>query len=110
MRNATWITREKIRLKLHLISTCKLTPIININPFHAFHGPCPGILIQITMPIPDRVRASLQLIHYMLNSHQVWSDASSVLQNIITVPSGDCLTGTDRCYTLVRPCMGILLG
>ena len=37
------------------------------------------------MPIPDRVRASLQLIHCMLNSRQVWSDASRVLQNIIGV-------------------------
>ena len=31
-------------------------------PFHAFPGPGPGILILTTMPIPDRVRASLQLI------------------------------------------------
>ena len=45
----------------------------------------PGILILITMPIPDRVRASLQLINYMLNSRQVWPDASSVLQNIMGV-------------------------
>ena len=37
------------------------------------------------MPIPDRVRASLQLIHYMLNSRQVWSDGSIVLQNIMGV-------------------------
>ena len=56
-----------------------------LNPFHAFPGPCPGILILITMPIPDRVRASLQLIHYILNIYQVWSDASSVLQNIMGV-------------------------
>ena len=28
---------------------------------------------------------SLQLIHYMLNSRQVWSDDSSVLQNIMGV-------------------------
>ena len=56
-----------------------------INPFHVFPGPCPGILILITMPIPDRVRASLQLIHCMLNSRQVWPDASSVLQNIISM-------------------------
>ena len=58
--------------------------IIHI-PFHAYPGPCPGILILITMPIPDRVRASLQLIHCMLNSRQVWPDASSVLQNNIGV-------------------------
>ena len=45
----------------------------------------PGILILITMPIPDRVRASLLLIHYMLNSRQVRTDASSVLQNIMGV-------------------------
>ena len=32
------------------------------NPLHAFPGPGPGILILTTMPIPDRVRASLQLI------------------------------------------------
>ena len=56
-----------------------------VNPFHAYPGPCPGILILITMPIPDRVRASLQLIHCMLNSRQVWPDASSVLQNNIGV-------------------------
>ena len=35
---------------------------IYINPFHAFPGPGSGILILTTMPIPDRVRASLQLI------------------------------------------------
>ena len=58
---------------------------IYINPFHAYPGPCPGIFILITMPIPDRVRASLQLIHCMLNSRQVWPDASSVLQNNIGV-------------------------
>ena len=56
-----------------------------LNPFHAFPGPCLGILIPITMPIPDRVRASSQLIHHMLNSRQVWSHASSVLQNIMGV-------------------------
>ena len=39
-------------------------PLLTLYPFHAFPGPCPGILILITMPIPDRVRASLQLIHY----------------------------------------------
>ena len=37
------------------------------------------------MPITDRARASLQLIHYMLNSRPVWSHASSVLQNIMGV-------------------------
>ena len=37
------------------------------------------------MPIPDRVGASLQLIHCMLNSRQVWPNASSVLQNILGV-------------------------
>ena len=36
----------------------------NINPFHAFPGPGSGILILTTMPIPDRVWASLQLIGY----------------------------------------------
>ena len=54
-----------------------------INPFHAFPGPCTGILILITMLIPDCVRVSLQLIHYMLSSRQVWPDASSVLQTIM---------------------------
>ena len=58
------------------------------NPFHAFPGPCPGILILITMLILDSVRASLQLIHYMLNSCQVWFDTSSVLQNIMGVYYG----------------------
>ena len=33
-----------------------------INPLHAFPGPGPGILILTTMPIPDSVRASLQVI------------------------------------------------
>ena len=33
-----------------------------LNPLHAFPGPGSGILILTTMPIPDRVRASLQLI------------------------------------------------
>ena len=63
----------------------KLELEYTLNPFHAYPGPCPGILILITMPIPDRVRASLQLIHCMLNSRQVWPDASSVLQNNIGV-------------------------
>ena len=36
--------------------------ILMINPFHAFPGPGSGILILTTMPIPDNVRASLQLI------------------------------------------------
>ena len=31
-----------------------------LKPFPCLSGPCPGILILITMPIPDRVRASLQ--------------------------------------------------
>ena len=35
---------------------------VAFNPLHAFPGPGPGILILTTMPIPDRVRASLQLI------------------------------------------------
>ena len=41
-----------------------ITVILPINPFNVLPGPCPGILILITIPIPDRVRASLQLIHY----------------------------------------------
>ena len=57
----------------------------HVNPFHAFPGPYPRILILITMPILDRVRASLQLINCMLNNRQVWPDTSSVLQNSIGV-------------------------
>ena len=69
----------------HVSSPLRAEVSRSLNPFHAYPGPCPGILILITMPIPDRVRASLQLIHCMLNSRQVWPDASSMLQNNIGV-------------------------
>ena len=78
-----------------------------INPLPAFHGP--GILILTTMPIPDRVRASLQLIHYAKQLPSVVrciQRASKqygrvLLCNLVTV----WRVPTDGCYVLVRPCI-----
>ena len=77
--------KTSLILQLTILQAVSYRAAPRVNPFHAYPGPCPGILILITMPIPDRVRASLQLIHCMLNSRQVWPDASSVLQNNIGV-------------------------
>ena len=48
--------------RLFIINAYYFTRYGPINPLHACPGPGPGILILTTMPIPDRVRASLQLI------------------------------------------------